>query len=552
MDSAIPCIVVFVAAAACVVLNSQEALVAADLIHRRRCATAASEMSRLRLDWQRWVAPLTLLQTLERRNTVLDRHWGQDVRPIEADVRSSFDAQQLKQHFLMHYAPWLPAISLFATATAISPTFSSSQHRYSRDRFPHIACTTPFLNHILSPRLITPPRRPNLRKPDLLFPDDVTLLTHDAKRIAQSADGGRLGLSANGMYSFAPSNVPSTANLSPEDLNLIVYGMRYVQMKSSSPSVPAQSPAHRPPPSLALPWGPPQALRSPTDPSPALSLPPIQLASRHRRRYGRTHPPAQRDAQICEQSVCVLVKARRMGDRVQNYQSRNTPRLPHSLRSARNRNHYETLISVTHSLLTVCYAIPIKKPPTKQRPQSGAGVTGNKAAHRVLELSNRFEGATSESRNNSTSSMSGSGRRQDSTHPLVIPSLAPHRPPSLHPRHSTSTSPKYLLSSSIIPNTAPFPRPRPDLRNVRRRRLRIRALPFLETADKMGGISSIGAEAKADGRYYVNDLVDDDAFIQFSFRKLGQYIVGEESVIPAVGWTDIKSCRLAHGKVAIS
>ncbi|KIJ43103.1 hypothetical protein M422DRAFT_253603 [Sphaerobolus stellatus SS14] len=34
------------------------------------------------------------------------------------------DALQLKQHFLTHYAPWLPAISLFATSTSIPLTIS--------------------------------------------------------------------------------------------------------------------------------------------------------------------------------------------------------------------------------------------------------------------------------------------------------------------------------------------------------------------------------------------------------------------------------------------
>ncbi|KIJ38866.1 hypothetical protein M422DRAFT_258519 [Sphaerobolus stellatus SS14] len=51
--------------------------------------------------------------------------------------------------------------------------------------------------------------------------DNIILLIHGAKRMGQSADSGRLSLSANGMYSFAPSNIPSPTNLSPEDLNLI-------------------------------------------------------------------------------------------------------------------------------------------------------------------------------------------------------------------------------------------------------------------------------------------------------------------------------------------
>ncbi|KIJ35020.1 hypothetical protein M422DRAFT_262758 [Sphaerobolus stellatus SS14] len=37
----------------------------------------------------------------------------------------------------------------------------------------------------------------------------------------QSADSGRLSLSANCMYCFTPSNIPSPTNLLPEDLDLI-------------------------------------------------------------------------------------------------------------------------------------------------------------------------------------------------------------------------------------------------------------------------------------------------------------------------------------------
>ncbi|KIJ23645.1 hypothetical protein M422DRAFT_275729 [Sphaerobolus stellatus SS14] len=149
--------------------------------------------------------------------------------------------------------------------------FSLPQHRHSRNRFPHMVHTAPFLYRILSPRLISPTSAkfsqtsyPVIGSLHALLAliispledaDDVSLLIHGAKRMAQSADGGRLGHSANEMYSFAPSNVPPTTNLSPEDLDLI--GLwQSVQTKKFSPSALAQLPTHRPQPSLAPPSAP--------------------------------------------------------------------------------------------------------------------------------------------------------------------------------------------------------------------------------------------------------------------------------------------------------
>ncbi|KIJ50134.1 hypothetical protein M422DRAFT_245939 [Sphaerobolus stellatus SS14] len=172
------------------------------------------ETSRFRLDWQRCVAPLTLLQTLVRRNTVSDRHWRQDAWPIEADLLSPF---------LIHYAPWLPAVSLFATATTMPPTISPF---LSTVICATASCTWPTplpsstisslralsLHHI-GQIFANPVSYPAIESLYALLarimwpldlPDDVTLLIH-----------------ANGMYSFAPSNVPPTTNLSPENLDLI-------------------------------------------------------------------------------------------------------------------------------------------------------------------------------------------------------------------------------------------------------------------------------------------------------------------------------------------
>ncbi|KIJ44542.1 hypothetical protein M422DRAFT_252156 [Sphaerobolus stellatus SS14] len=95
-----------------------------------------------------------------------------------------------------------------------------------------MAYASPILHHLLPACLIPAPRRLNLRKPDFIpchrVPPRLAHTRHVAARVRrrrdalQSADGGRLGLSANGMYNLAPSNTPpAAANLSTEDQDLI-------------------------------------------------------------------------------------------------------------------------------------------------------------------------------------------------------------------------------------------------------------------------------------------------------------------------------------------
>ncbi|KIJ44540.1 hypothetical protein M422DRAFT_252154 [Sphaerobolus stellatus SS14] len=113
--------------------------------------------------------------------------------------------------------------------------------------------------------------------------------------------------------------------------------------------------------------------------------------------------------------------------------------------------HYLTLIYVTHSLLTVCYGIPLAQASDGTKCSIWSwSVTGNKAAHRVFEIRNKFSSAMSEP-GPDNSSTSGSGRiPSTTTNPrlephvsLPLPTLSPHphshrpssRPSSLHAPH---------------------------------------------------------------------------------------------------------------------
>ncbi|KIJ43100.1 hypothetical protein M422DRAFT_253599 [Sphaerobolus stellatus SS14] len=113
------------------------------------------------------------------------------------------DAQQLKQHFLTHYIPWLSAISLFATSTSIpstiSPFLSTTASRTWPIPLPY--STTSSLRvlslHHVGQIFTNPTSYPVIESlyallALIMWPlepaDDVTLLIHGAKRMAQSAD----------------------------------------------------------------------------------------------------------------------------------------------------------------------------------------------------------------------------------------------------------------------------------------------------------------------------------------------------------------------------
>ncbi|KIJ46748.1 hypothetical protein M422DRAFT_249917 [Sphaerobolus stellatus SS14] len=138
--------------------------------------------------------------------------------------------------------------------------------------------------------------------------------------------------------------------------------------------------------------------------------------------------------------------------------------------------------------------------------------------------------------NNSTSSTSGSGQRQDSTPSAINPASSPTSP-SLYPSSTfpTPTPPKHL-SPSILPNTAPLPRPRPDLYGMvivgayeyeRRRSWRLQTkregcrvleqkrYSFALMKYLVRGCHLIPTFEKEEGRYYLNDFVVNDAFIRF-------------------------------------
>ncbi|KIJ52133.1 hypothetical protein M422DRAFT_243727 [Sphaerobolus stellatus SS14] len=144
---------------------------------------------------------------------------------------------------------------------------------------------------------------------------------------------------------------------------------------------------------------------------------------------------------------------------------------PHPLRRARNRIPLPN-IDLRHSFPP--YRLP-RHPHHQASDETKASmwswtVTGNKAAHRVFDLWNKFADVMSESRNNNTSSRAAAVEDKTQPHPLVISPPAPHHPPSLHPQHSPHVRiPKTRLALNP-PKNRTSPSPRPDLRNGRRRR----------------------------------------------------------------------------------
>ncbi|KIJ38057.1 hypothetical protein M422DRAFT_781512 [Sphaerobolus stellatus SS14] len=468
------------------------------------------ETSRFRADWQRWVAPLTLLQNLVRRNTAPDSHWRQDSRPVEADLLSPSDAQQLKQHFLTHYAPWLPAISLFATATSvpstISPFLNTVIHATASRTWPTplpystISSLRALSLHHVGQIFANPTSYPVIESlyallALIMWPlepaDDVTLLIHGAKRMAQSADGGRLGLSANGMYNLAPSNTPpAAANLSTEDLDLI--RLWYAICTNETIFTLGAGTIANPPPTTLL----STSLGTPS--SIALSNGPIAdtlltlQASLHRvivgamgegtlqsngsiaGGTGRDGPirsaqsiPKTREAMLQYVSK-VFAFLSKLGEWEIEFKTIKAES-PHvfSIHFAmlEIEYHYLTLIYVTHSLLTVCYGIPLTQASDETKCSIWSwSVTGNKAAHRVLELWNKFSSATSEPGSDTTpTSGSGSGisgRTPSTTTPAsnpTSPSLSPTLSPHTYP-HRPSSRP----SSSHVPPPTPLLSLAPD------------------------------------------------------------------------------------------
>ncbi|KAF8592146.1 hypothetical protein K439DRAFT_388574 [Ramaria rubella] len=93
-----------------------------------RDSTSESESARFRADWRRWVAPLTLLQTLVRRNRVST---ASEDEATSVCVLNRIDEKRLRDHFRTHYVPWLPAISLTtppAPLTGLSPFLTTVIH----------------------------------------------------------------------------------------------------------------------------------------------------------------------------------------------------------------------------------------------------------------------------------------------------------------------------------------------------------------------------------------------------------------------------------------
>ncbi|KIJ48081.1 hypothetical protein M422DRAFT_28567 [Sphaerobolus stellatus SS14] len=458
---------------------------------------------KFRTDWQRWVAPLSLLQDLLRRNTAPQPHWRQDARPIEADLLSSLEARQLKQHFLTHYAPWLPAISLFATSTTIPSTISpflstvihATASRTWSTPLPYstISSLRALSLHHVGQIFANPTSYPVIESlyallALIMWPlepaDDVTLLIHGAKRMAQSADDGRLGLSANGMYNLAPSNTPQTAaNLSPEDLDLI--RLWYAICTNETIFTLGAGTIANPPPTnlLSTSLGTPSSIALSNGPIADVLL--TLQASLHRvivgamgertlrpngsiaGGTGRDGPiqslqaiPKTREAML-EYSSKVFAFLSKLGEWEIEFKTikAESPRAFHIHFAALEiEYHYLTLIYVMHSLLTVCFAIPITQASDETKCSLWSwSVTGNKSAHRVLELWNKFSSAMSEPSNNSTPSGSGSHgieRRQEDSTPSTdassptSPSLSPH--PNRPSSHQPSQTPLLSLAPDRI------------------------------------------------------------------------------------------------------
>ncbi|KAF8523446.1 hypothetical protein BU17DRAFT_85730 [Hysterangium stoloniferum] len=103
-----------------------------------------NESVQFRADWQRWIAPLTLLQTLVRKSTKEDPNWKQSNHPQDGASLSATEEVQLKNHFLLKYSPWLPAIHLGRNGSLdeISPLLSAVIYATASRTFGKIARST--------------------------------------------------------------------------------------------------------------------------------------------------------------------------------------------------------------------------------------------------------------------------------------------------------------------------------------------------------------------------------------------------------------------------
>ena len=134
--------------------------------------------------------------------------------------------------FTTHYAPWLPAISLFSSlspflATVIhvtalrtsSMSLPPSTVIALRERSRHYVGQI-FANSTAYPVIESLYALLILIMWPLEPADDITLLIHGAKKMVQSADGGRLGLAGTSTFSLEPNTIEH-AELSAQDLDLI-------------------------------------------------------------------------------------------------------------------------------------------------------------------------------------------------------------------------------------------------------------------------------------------------------------------------------------------
>ncbi|KIJ40812.1 hypothetical protein M422DRAFT_256245 [Sphaerobolus stellatus SS14] len=156
-------------------------------------------------------------------------------RPVRIPFASILPKLTSDPSFTTHYAPWLPAISLFSSLSTLSPFLATVIHvtalRTSSMPLPHstVIALRERSRHYVGQIFANSTAYPVIESLYALLvlimwplepADDITLLIHGAKNIVQSADEGRLGLAGTRTFSLEPNTIEH-AELSAQDLHLI-------------------------------------------------------------------------------------------------------------------------------------------------------------------------------------------------------------------------------------------------------------------------------------------------------------------------------------------
>ncbi|KAF8517291.1 hypothetical protein BU17DRAFT_92021 [Hysterangium stoloniferum] len=183
--------------------------------------TPESELARFQADWKRWIAPLTQLQTLVRKNSA-ERKSEPSSHPQYGGLLSPQEETNLKNHFLLKYSPWLPAVSLGRNGSLdeVSPFLSAVIYSTAARTFNGITQST--IDRLRSATLnyvgltfansTTYPLIESLYALLILIvwpldaADDVAVLMQGAKRMASSDKAG-------GAPSIENERPPQTENI---------------------------------------------------------------------------------------------------------------------------------------------------------------------------------------------------------------------------------------------------------------------------------------------------------------------------------------------------